>query len=707
MSTTRSASLKRRFILFISSVIVILSLVLGMLFFWNSRSLLYAELDRNGKLITRQLAYGADVGIVNNAVNYLDQKIANFTDDSNVAFVIFRAKNGEVKRDWFRETRMRDEVQKQPDAENYNYNGYEIRHIMMPVTSVTTSLSDDLLGVFGDESAGASSSAPEIKIETVGQVEVGISTSQVLSRLSQLAVTSLLLVGSSVLLAILLSYIFIEITTRPLRRMVDAARSVAGGNLVESIDVDTDDEIGELGRSFNFMVENLRELFQRIHGASLSLSDVSSKVAESSRGVLEGASTQRESVEDMSRYIKDMSAALKETKEMTDSLAVSAVESSTSITEMGATINEVDSSMEILNQAVRETTLSIEEIGSSIAEISANVNRLTSAANETATSMLEIDSSVKQVEGNSRETTALSEKVMHDAERGRESVQKTISGITKIRESSQQIDRVIINLEEKTSKIGSILNVIDEIADQTNLLALNAAISAAQAGESGKAFAVVADEIKELAERTSTSTKEINDLITSLQDESRNAVRAMEVGNRSIEVGVDLANAAGGALEEIYNSAKRSSEMIREISRATNEQAKGSHQVTMAINQIVDMCERIGRATEEQKSRSQQIVAAADRMKNIAQQVKQTTREQNAGSKLITAAIENINHNISNISRNSDEQSRNSDQVVKGVETIREITNRNQQNVTALEGVTEVLNRQTEALKELVKRFQL
>jgi methyl-accepting chemotaxis protein len=363
--------------------------------------------------------------------------------------------------------------------------------------------------------------------------------------------------------------------------------------------------------------------------------------------------------------------------------------------------------MEILNQAVRETTLSIEEIGSSIAEISGNINRLTSSANETATSMLEIDSSVKQVESNSRETTLLSEKVMHDAERGRDSVQKTIAGITKIHESSQQIDTVIINLEEKTNRIGSILNVIDEIADQTNLLALNAAISAAQAGESGRGFAVVADEIKELAERTSKSTKEINDLITGLQDESRNAVRAMEVGNRSIGVGVELANAAGAALDEIYHSAKRSSEMIREISRATNEQAKGSHQVTMAINQIVEMCEKIARVTEEQKARSQQIVGAADRMKNIAQQVKQTTREQNAGSKLINAAIQNINSNIGNISRNSDEQSRNSDQLVKNVETIREITSRNQQNVTALEGVTEVLNRQTEALMDLVKRFKL
>ena len=702
--TERGASLKQRFVLFISAVVILLSVALAAMFFINSRQLLNDELDRRGTLITQQLAHGADVGIVNNSLSYLDQKINNFVGDPDLAYVIFRRAEGSIIRDWYRERGIRDSISQRADVDRVSYRGYEIRHIAQPITSYTAALSPDLFAVFGEEASGID---VESKVETVGHVEVGISTENVHARLRQILNTGIIILVTGILLAILVSYFYIDFTTRPLKRMVIAAGNVAEGNLHDEIQIEATGEIADLANSFNFMLSNLRELFQNIKAASQKLSEVSLQVAGSSREVAEGANTQSDSIEDMSRYIKDVNVALKETKEMTDGLSVSAVESSSSINEMSMTINAVDESMLILNESVRDTNLSIEEIVASIAEVSSNVGRLTAAANETATSMLEIDSSIKQVEGNSRETTALSEKVQQDAERGRESVQKTIVGMNKIRESSMQIDLVISNLEEKTNRIGSILNVIDEIADQTNLLALNAAITAAQAGEQGRAFAVVADEIKELAERTSRSTAEIANLISGVQDESGNAVRAMEVGNRSIEAGVQLADAAGNALDEILTSAKRSSEMIHEISRATNEQAKGSHQVTVAISQIVEMCERIGQATQDQKARSQQIVEAAERMKNIADKVKRTTREQSQGSKLITAAIEKINTNISHISRNSDEQSGGSDRIVRSVETIREITTRNQQNVGNLEGVTEVLNHQTDTLMELLRRFKL
>ncbi len=704
--SARNSSIARQFITFISVVVAVLSGVLSIVFFFNSRTLLNEELDRRGLLITRQLGYGADVAIMNNSLMYLDQKIDNFLGDSDIAFIIYRNKEGLVLRDWYQEQDMRDEVNKDPQADRYRFRGYEIRHITRPVTSVTTTLSADIFAVFGEEESAGESAATST-VETVGLVEVGISTKNILERLQDILYKAIGIAVTGVLMAILLSYFYITYTTRPLKRMVGAARSVAEGNLAVSIDVDSTDEIGDLARSFNFMLDNLRELFSRIQTASLSLSEVTGKLSHASREVHEGASTQGVSIEDMSTFIKEMNNALLETREQTDQLSVSAVESSTSIAEMSATINQVDGSMETLNESVRETKLSIDEIAASIREVSTNVARLTEAANETATSMTEIDSSVKQVESNSRETTALSEKVKQDAERGRESVQKTIEGINKIRVSSLEIDKVIGSLDEKTSRIGNILNVIDDIADQTNLLALNAAITAAQAGEQGRAFTVVADEIKELAERTTKSTREISDLILSVQDESRRAVQAMDLGNRNIEAGVRLANAAGEALEQIYDSAERSSSMVTAISRATNEQAKGSHQVTMAINQISDMSGKISRAMEEQKSRSQQIADAAERMKQIAEQVKRTTREQSQGSRFINTAIETINASIGRIAQNAEEQTHGSGRIVRSVDTIREIANRNQNNVAKVEEVTEVLKRQTETLMELVRRFKL
>src|SRR5439155_23594288 len=128
---------------------------------------------------------------------------------------------------------------------------------------------------------------------------------------------------------------------------------------------------------------------------------------------------------------------------------------------------------------------------------------------------------------------------------------------------SRTAARVIESLGKRISDIGNILNVIDDVAEQTNLLALNAAIIAAQAGEHGKGFAVVAEEIKDLAERTGASTKEIAELIRSIQDESKNAVGAMDRGVRNVEEGVRLGQEAEGALKKIQESSRQSTQMVK------------------------------------------------------------------------------------------------------------------------------------------------
>ena len=156
-----------------------------------------------------------------------------------------------------------------------------------------------------------------------------------------------------------------------------------------------------------------------------------------------------------------------------------------------------------------------------------------------------MDVSIGQVETNANETARLSEQVSaRTPRRGVESLQKTLAGIDRIRSRASTPRGVIESLGQRIWEIGNILDVIDEVAEQTNLLALNAAIIAAQAGEHGKGFAVVADEIKDLAERTGASTKEISELIARMQEESRNAVGAMEQGVRHVQEGVELGREA-------------------------------------------------------------------------------------------------------------------------------------------------------------------
>jgi methyl-accepting chemotaxis protein len=354
-----------------------------------------------------------------------------------------------------------------------------------------------------------------------------------------------------------------------------------------------------------------------------------------------------------------------------DNLSRSAEESSTSIMQMVTINNEVRSNVHNLASSVEETTTAIEEMTFSSKEVAKNIEELSTAAEETAASMNEMDVSISQVETNANETSKLSELVTKDAETGVGAINHTIRGIDKIKESSRVAAEVISSLGQKISQIGNILNVIDDVAEQTNLLALNAAIIAAQAGEHGRGFAVVADEIKALAERTGASTKEIAGLISTIQNESKNAVSVMSRGVEDVEEGVRLGHNAEDALRKIVESAKRSTLMIQAIAQATVEQAKGSKQVTNAIARIAETVQQIAYATAEQAKGAEHIMQSAERMKLITQQVERSTDEQSRGGQQITRAIESIRDTAEQLAQGQRNQSRSGEKLGSAAERAR------------------------------------
>lgn len=335
-------------------------------------------------------------------------------------------------------------------------------------------------------------------------------------------------------------------------------------------------------------------------------------------------------------------AALQEISEHIEVLAGRAEESSIAIAGMTGRTDEVAENMAELGVSVRESVASIEEMTFSIKEVAKNVDALSLTAEETSASMNEMDVSIDQVQSNANETSRLSEDVTRDAEHGAESILKTIGEIYRIKESSQEAVAVISNLGSRIDAIGQILNVIDEVAEATNLLALNAAIIAAQAGEHGKGFAVVADQIKDLAERSGASTKEIGELIKTIQSESRNAIQAVERGAQNVDRGVQVSNEAERALKKILESSEKSTDMVRAIARATVEQAKGSRQVTDSIGRIAETVQQIAAATAEQARGSELIMSTGERMRGISQQVERFSQDQAQGGRKVSQAIESI-----------------------------------------------------------------
>jgi methyl-accepting chemotaxis protein len=423
------------------------------------------------------------------------------------------------------------------------------------------------------------------------------------------------------------------------------------------------------------------------------LSQAASAIEDSIPRLADGLGAVLQASEQATEHIREMTTALANIAQSIESLAGSAEESSSSILEMTATNDETAENVGELASSVRETVSSIEEMAYSIREVAKNVDALSLTAEETSSSMNEMDVSIDQVQSNANETARLSEEVATDAERGAEAILKTIGEIYRIKESSQEAVAVISNLGFRIEAIGQILAVIDDVAEQTNLLALNAAIIAAQAGEHGKGFAVVADEIKDLAERAGGSTKEIAELIKTIQSESKNAIAAVERGAHNVDRGVEVSNEAERALKKILESSQKSTNMVRAIARATVEQAKGSKQVTDAIGRIAETVQQIAAATAEQARGSELIMKSAEKMRTITQHVERSSQEQARGGRQITTAIEQISNMVNNLNSSQRTQMRGGEQILDASRRIEESARSQEQAVRQLSNITERLRR--------------
>ncbi len=547
-----------------------------------------------------------------------------------------------------------------------------------------------------------------LRERSAGWVLMGVSGNDLRDDMRQfrIIIGLLMLVGATAL-AIVVYLLASHVVLKPLQEMTAVAQRVSDCDLTARARKHGDDELGMMADSLNRIGENLTVTLSRVQIVTGGVRTVIDGVSRTSAAVTQGTQTVMASVTETSASMGEMIASLKGIADNVEVLAQSAEESSSSILEMAATNDEVAENIQGLSASVEETTAAIEEMTYSIKEVAKNIEDLSATTEETSSSMNEMDVSIGQVETNANETARLSEQAQRDAEVGAESISRTLVGIDKIKESSREAANVIEALGKKISAIGNILNVIDDVAEQTNLLALNAAILAAQSGEHGKGFAVVADEIKDLAERTGASTKEISDLVRAVQDQSRNAIQAMDRGVRSVEEGVRLGQEAESALMKIQESSQKSTQMVKAIARATIEQARGSKQVTMAINRIAEAVQQIASATAEQARGSEQIMKSSEKMKSITKHVERSSQEQARGSKQITRAIESISEMVHHLNRAQKEQTRGSEQVMGAVVQIKQVAEAQSRSIRDLEAAITDLATKADTLGGEVKRFKV
>jgi methyl-accepting chemotaxis protein len=496
-----------------------------------------------------------------------------------------------------------------------------------------------------------------------------------------------------------------------IKRSVDEgqgfAAAVASGDLNKTLNISCHDEVGELGDSLNSMVADLRVIISHVGATSGNLSDVSTGIGHASSRMVVSVERQTEDVTEITAASHEISQLIDHVNKGVNQLNSSAEESSSSVTELATSIEEVARNMEMLTASVDGIGSSISQMSGAIRQIDHGVHDLMDTSASTASSMLQFDTSIRQIEAYAKESALISGQVRSDAESGKQAVADTISGIGEIMHASRTTAESIGALSEKAKNIGSIVTVIDEIAHQTSLLALNASIIAAQAGVHGRSFGVVAVEIKQLAERTTRSTREIGEVIKGVQTEVTRAVNSIGAAADSINNGEQLSHQAGAVLEKIVDGVNRTAQQMAEIARATKEQSKGSEMIRSAMEQIAEMATAIANSTDQQREGSGAIQMEADKVRMFSAQVMNSMQEQANVGEMIRQMAQEVSDMSSEIRQVCEDQNLGSQRIVKSVERIRQSAADVRQETQVIDNEVVKLGKQSELLQKEMSNFKV
>jgi methyl-accepting chemotaxis protein len=417
----------------------------------------------------------------------------------------------------------------------------------------------------------------------------------------------LMMVFAASLVSMLLAWLYSSKNiVKPVITIKEMALKVASGNTEVKANINNKDEIGLLAGAFNTMVTSIAGLLKE-----------SEEKASSAREAAQRAEAAEELTKHQEAYLnRSIDALLCEMKKFSEGdLSVKVdVEKNDSIGKLFTGFNQTVSMFQGL---VNNVMNAIEAVASSSAEISSSSEEMAAGSSEQSQHTTEVAGAVEQMTKTILEST---ENVSRAAENSRLAsssaregslkVEDTKKGMLEIVKATKLTGDKINSLTKKTDQIGEITQVIDDIADQTNLLALNAAIEAARAGEQGRGFAVVADEVRKLAERTTKATKEIAETIKAIQHEATEADSSMNEASRAVEEGMKLTEAVAQSLLQILKENQNVSDIVTQVAAASEEQSGAAEEISKNI-------EGISSVTQQSAAGTEQIARAAEDLNRL------------------------------------------------------------------------------------------
>jgi methyl-accepting chemotaxis protein len=401
-----------------------------------------------------------------------------------------------------------------------------------------------------------------------------------------------------------------HIAAEDLPSFVRVLNALADGDLthdtevtVQRVPFEGKDELGRLAGDFNHMIDQLQGAGQSMRAMSSSLREV----------------------------VGQTRAAAITLSETAVQLGDNSGQTGAAATQVAARVQGVATGFQSTRRNSHETQQAVEQLTQAIDGIARGAGdqaQQVQAASETSQRMAD---DVQQVARFAGEVASGSAQTRTAAERGAQAVQETIASMTSMQDVISEAAARVRDLGTLGERIGQVVETIDDIAEQTNLLALNAAIEAARAGEHGKGFAVVADEVRKLAERSGRETKQISELIGQVQASTREAVQAMEAGGAGVEAGSQRANEAGRALADILGAVETAARQTDGIATSAREMASGAREVNGGMQSI-------SAVVEENSAATQQMSAQADAVREAVQSIADVCETQNLAVQEIAVA---------------------------------------------------------------------
>src|SRR5262252_608906 len=439
----------------------------------------------------------------------------------------------------------------------------------------------------------------------LGTVRVGMDRTIITAAAAKSGRNLILVFGGVALAAVLAGAIFAHRITQPVMQVVRIAERVGQGDLSKLVTVTSHDEIGQLASTFNDTVVRLRSLVQ----------------TETERD------EERQKREDLQRNI-------------THFLDTATEISQGDLTKRGQVTSDVlGNVVDAINVMVGELAIIINEVPDTANQVLTSATEMIGAMEATAsgaqtqsreavgvsTAMESLTRSMRRVAENAEASAEAAKLTLDSAAKGEHAVRASLAGMQRIRGEVQGISKKVKSLADRSLEISEIVNTIEDIASQTNLLALNAAIEAAGAGESGLRFAVVAEEVRKLAERSGKAAKDIVVLIKAVQAETQQAVVAMEEGTREVEAGFKVTVEAGDRLRQIGEISQKTAALAREISQAAQEQVHDVEGGAVAVQSIASVAVETEKAVVETRKTMDQMVRVAEALTASLARFKLTT----------------------------------------------------------------------------------